>query len=351
MSDPAGGHPREVLSAYLDDELSVEERMAVDRHLAECEDCRVQLSALGHLARAVRDEGVPEIPADLVEKVGRRLDAATVLRPRRFRFAVPATIAATIAALGILVALQWREGGLMKPVMPEPRLNSPGDGSFRQMRTAEAPAASAKERAKSDNLLDKDAKAKAAPSVLPDIESELKEESVAADAPAGVPGGVVGGIVGGVEGGAGAGAEQGVAGARERDVSADERRDSLGPAAPSSPEQGVVPVVRAPLAKRVAASPCGERWTDSGVRGTWDVADAAKSARELDRMARDVAGTGTWRGIADGRPYQLVVPRARFEEVFFALRARGVLGLDELPVLPPGDDCAALSIALNERAR
>ena len=106
---------------------------------------------------------------------------------------------------------------------------------------------------------------------------------------------------------------------------------------------------RAPLAKIAAASPCGERWTDSGVRGTWDVSDAARAARELDRMARDVAGTGTWRGVADGRPYQLVVPRARFEEVFFALRARGVLGLDELPVLPPGDDCAAISIAVAER--
>jgi len=45
------------------------------------------------------------------------------------------------------------------------------------------------------------------------------------------------------------------------------------------------------------------------------------------------------------------VPRARFEEVFFALRARGVSGLDDLPVPIPGDDCLALSIAIAEPSR
>jgi len=342
MSGPAGSHPREVLSAYLDDELAVEERMAVDRHLAGCEDCRAELASLEYLARAVRDEGAPEVPAELLEKIGRRLDAATVLRPRRFRFAVPATIAATLAAIGIMVALQWREGGLMRPVMPEPKMNRPREEPHN------APAGTVGDRSKSDNRLDKDAKAKAAPSVQPLVEPESKEEAAAG----GVPGGVVGGVPGGAEGRAQEPDGDGnpnVDGARERDFSADERRDRLAqapsPMTPPPPARSVAPTEQVAAAKALLASPCGERWTDSGVRGTWEVADAAKAARELDRIARDVAGTGTWRGVADGRPYQLVVPRAHFEELFFALRARGVAGLDELPVLPPGDDCAALSIA------
>jgi len=333
MSGPAGGHPREVLSAYLDDELAVEERMTVDRHLAECEDCRSQLAALEQLARAVRGEAVPAVPTDLLERVGRRVDAAAVLRPRRFRVALPATIAATIAALGILVALQWREGGLMRPVMPEPRSNPVPEGRFYQNRPSEAPAVDTEEGAKRDDLREKDAKAKAAPDVGPLPSPEPKEEDLAGGTPEGVgggaPGGVVGGVVGGVEGGV---------------------EGSAPAAAPPPPAmRAVAPMEPAPLARSVAASPCGERWTDSGVRGTWDVADAAKAARELDRIARDLAGRGTWRGIADGRPYQLVVPRARFDEVFFALRARGVSGLDELPAPAPGDDCLALSIAINER--
>jgi anti-sigma factor RsiW len=349
MSGAAGGHPRELLSAYLDDELAVEERMAVDRHLAECEDCRAELSALGDLARAVRDEDVPEAPADLVETIGRRLDAATVLRPRRFRFAVPATIAATIAALGILVTLQWRGGGLTKPASPEPTMNRQPEEQLKQLPTPEAPSSRVEEHAKSDHLLDKDAKEKAAPSVVPDLENENKEESAAGNAPEGVSGGIVGGVAGGVPGGVD-GSGTGVAGARERDLPADERRDSLAPAPPPpAASRALAPMAQAPAAKAVAASPCGERWTDSGARGTWDVPDAAKAARELDRIARDLAGRGAWRGVADGRPYQLVVPRGHFEEVFFALRARGVAGLEELPTPPPGDDCLALSIALNER--
>jgi hypothetical protein len=83
------------------------------------------------------------------------------------------------------------------------------------------------------------------------------------------------------------------------------------------------------------------------VRGTWIVPDPGGAARELDRIARDVGGVGTWRGVADGRPYVLAVPRPRFEEVFFALRARGVAGLVEPPVLADGSDCAGLSIALS----
>ena len=36
MSDGSNGHPRDGLSEYLDDQLGVEERTAMDRHLASC---------------------------------------------------------------------------------------------------------------------------------------------------------------------------------------------------------------------------------------------------------------------------------------------------------------------------
>jgi hypothetical protein len=66
----------------------------------------------------------------------------------------------------------------------------------------------------------------------------------------------------------------------------------------------------------------------------------------LDRIARDVGGVGDSRGLADSRPYVLVVPRDRFDEVLSALRARGVTGLAAPPALEKGDDCAAISVAL-----
>ena len=121
MSDVAGGHPRERLSSYLDDELGVDERSAVDRHLAGCEDCRDELDALRRIARALSEESVPEPGIDLAAKIGRRLDAARPpARRRPLRFVLPATIAATLGAVGILVALQWREGRLGTPAPPPP---------------------------------------------------------------------------------------------------------------------------------------------------------------------------------------------------------------------------------------
>lgn len=257
MSDGTGGHPREALSSYLDDELGVEERSTIDRHLAVCEDCRVALEALLILARAVRNEGVPPPPVDLAGRIGRRLDGPAIKGPRMRRFVVPATIAATVGAVGLFVALQWREGRLV----PQPQTESKSTTAIeRETAPAREPS----------------------PQLAPGT---------------------------------------GAAG--------DERRDAA-----------------APIVTAVPIPPCGDRWLDSRVRGTWASWDTGLAAAALDRMAHDFGGSGVWRGAADGRPYVMVVPRSRFDEAFFALRARGVTGLDELPVLPAGTVCVGISVAL-----
>ena len=78
MNDAGRGHPREGLSDYLDDQLPVEARARVDRHLAECEDCRMELEALRRLKRAVADEQVPPVPLDLQARIGRRSEERRV---------------------------------------------------------------------------------------------------------------------------------------------------------------------------------------------------------------------------------------------------------------------------------
>jgi len=103
MTDAANGHPRSELSAYLDDQLGVDERTAVDRHLASCEDCRAELAALRLLAAAVAAEAVPPVPSDLAVRIGKRIDAAAVVRFPKRRFVVPVTIAATLGAIGLLL--------------------------------------------------------------------------------------------------------------------------------------------------------------------------------------------------------------------------------------------------------
>jgi len=338
MTDGANGHPRDGLSEYLDDQLGVEERTAMDRHLASCEDCRAELDALRRLAGAVADEEVPPVPLDLAARIGRSLDAATIVRLPRRRFVVPATIAATLGAIGILVALQWREGHFGAPATPEPQEK---DRAFDESKRLNVPSASVatdgtlsarQTRPEKESIgrdaLDKDVKLSNEPA-LEERSNQKKDERVQVGVEGGVPGGVVGGVVGGIASG---GAAEPV------DV---ERRDR-GLSKVMNEAVGVA----APAAKAEAVPSCVDRWSDSGVRGSWDVSDVDAAERQLGRIAHAVRGIGLWRGVADGRPYVVVVPRDRFEEVFYALRARGVTGLEEPPTLAEGTDCTGISIAL-----
>ncbi len=312
MSDAANGHPRDLLSAYIDDELGYEERAAIDLHLAGCEECREEIDALRRLKRAIADEAVPPMPVDLEARIGRRLDDARIVRSRKWRFVVPATIAASVGAIGILVAVQWREGRLAMPLPTEPK-------SEIEVADRISPA----------NV--------PSPSVAPQEEAAPRQERVASRRDAferdtqqvvepnaeGVPGGVVGGAPGSVS------ADDG---ARQR----------------ATPNAAIDPALMqpAPAAGTEARPPCGERWSDSGVRGAWVVQDLRTAVEELDQIARDLGGVGLSRGVVDGRPYVLVVPRGRFEEVFLRLRDCGVVGLLEPRILTQGSGCSGLSIVL-----
>ena len=59
-------HAGDLLSAYLDDELGDEERVAVDTHLATCGDCRDELTAVQSAAVAIRSLPALDVPPGLV---------------------------------------------------------------------------------------------------------------------------------------------------------------------------------------------------------------------------------------------------------------------------------------------
>jgi hypothetical protein len=338
MSDPGRGHPREALSDYLDDELSVDARATIDRHLAECEDCRIELEALRRIARAVAEEEVPPVPVDLEARIGRSLDAATGVRslPRARRFFIPTTIAATIAAIGILVAVQWREGHLVVPPHPEPQEKAKASDELKQSYAPVPPPSAAPEAGVAPRE-EREAKETASRDALQKTVAPGKEPAVEERQKQNKDEGVSAGIVSGAT-------EQAAANDERLDRGAAKAMNQAAGAAPSRPQ---APTVVPPLAANAAAlSACADRWSDSGVRGTWEVVDVHIAATDLGLIAADVSGIGLWRGVADGRPYVLVVPRDRFHEVFFALRARGIDGLDAPPTLADGTDCVGISVAL-----
>jgi hypothetical protein len=227
--------------------------------------------------------------------------------------------------------LQWREGRIGVPTAPAPEPPPPALNEAKPLimpAPEEVPKQGMElQREKSATRVDALKKDLAA---TPEQKLERDAESATAAAPAGVPGGVVGGAVGGVDSGVEGGVEAGTAAPMAGQVSAaDERRERA-----------------AAKATNETRSPCSEQWSDSGLRATWEVQDVGTAVRELNVMARDVGGTRVRRGVVDGGAYVLVVPRGRFEEVFFALRARGVTGLVEPPAVAAGDDCLGISIVL-----
>ena len=88
-------HSADLLSAYLDDELTADERTQVAEHLAVCGECRDELSFVQSAAVAVRSLPALEPPPGLIPKV------APWRRRRRWQALGTAT--AGVAALAVLV--------------------------------------------------------------------------------------------------------------------------------------------------------------------------------------------------------------------------------------------------------
>lgn len=125
MNGPGSAdHPRELISAYLDERLDATERARVADHLRDCDTCRRLLDDFRTLAAAARREETPPVPADLALKIGRRIDAAEaarLARRRRWYTGAPLPLASAAAAL-LVVASLWIVWRGRLPVEPVPEV-------------------------------------------------------------------------------------------------------------------------------------------------------------------------------------------------------------------------------------
>jgi hypothetical protein len=112
------------LSDYLDDELTLDERRAVEAHLQQCDECATTVTAMRRIVHAAASLGDEEPPRDLWPGIAGRIGAAPRLAGsrtvRRFAFTVPQLAAAgvALAAVSAWLAIRALTPGGAAPAVP-----------------------------------------------------------------------------------------------------------------------------------------------------------------------------------------------------------------------------------------
>ena len=104
-------HAEDLLSAYLDGELTQEERIKIDSHLTACRDCRLELESLRYMKRKLSLAPRRTMPPELIAQIEGHLSGpklggfiASILRPRIW---IPAgAMACSVVLAGLWLGLK-----------------------------------------------------------------------------------------------------------------------------------------------------------------------------------------------------------------------------------------------------
>lgn len=118
---------------YLDNELSVERRTAVEKHLEECADCRSFLAFLQDGMQIIEKEKNPEVTPFFYTRLSARLEEKQVYQTQSqwVRLAQPAFFS-LILVLGIYGGLRLGSNASF------PKVNQPATSSIQMLNDFEA---------------------------------------------------------------------------------------------------------------------------------------------------------------------------------------------------------------------
>jgi anti-sigma factor RsiW len=108
-------HPEQLLSLYVDDELTGEERREVSEHLAACESCRLSIEEMRALRVRIKEAADVSLPDNFVYSVlrsARREDENTVVWLSTEKFARNVVVVLSVVVLALV--------GLGTFLRPEP---------------------------------------------------------------------------------------------------------------------------------------------------------------------------------------------------------------------------------------
>ncbi|HSF06073.1 MAG TPA: zf-HC2 domain-containing protein [Methylomirabilota bacterium] len=145
------GEARELFSALVDEALTPDERVALDRHLAGCAECRAELSRFGNVVSLVRAVEPERAPVGFVDRVLARADSTPWYRrlARVLIFPLPVKLplgAAAMVLVGVLVSLLYRQSPeLQQAARHDPLPAPPAAVEGPAVSQAPAPAPPARE--------------------------------------------------------------------------------------------------------------------------------------------------------------------------------------------------------------
>lgn len=99
-------HPTESISAYLDGELSADERAELVTHLSSCGRCAADLEGIQRVRAAVRSLPVLEVPVDVFGDLGGEADVVPLHRNKGIWMGAAAAIVALVIAVAALFTPQ-----------------------------------------------------------------------------------------------------------------------------------------------------------------------------------------------------------------------------------------------------
>lgn len=113
----------EQLNAYLDGELPEERRIALEQHMAACQQCVSEIASLRQISGMLKQWDGPQLSMIAMARLHRAIDAEGFNRLRRLALSL-SSLAATLALATMLWAYQG--GGIAAPAAWERIAITPG---------------------------------------------------------------------------------------------------------------------------------------------------------------------------------------------------------------------------------